>query len=75
MMSDDSCNLSVRVLRSLVERLDTLVPALSDDPRMQVLGKVSRSDVARAAMVRGLEELEREYQRAQAAAQNTAMVA
>lgn len=64
---DDSCNLSIRVLKALVDRLDGLVPALADDPRMQVLGKVSRSDVARAAMVRGLEELEREYREGGAA--------
>lgn len=60
-MTDDSCNLSIRVLRSLVDRLDTLIPHLADDPRMHVLGRVSRSDVARAAMVLGLEALEVEY--------------
>ena len=69
-MQDDSCNLSIRVLRSLVDRLDQLVPDMAGDPRMHVLGKVSRSDVARAAMVRGLEILELEYRAEQAARQS-----
>ena len=51
---------SVRIPESLVERADELIPRLAAEERMMFLGHVSRSDVLRVAILRGIELLEEE---------------
>ncbi len=50
---------SVRLTRSLLERMDALVPALQESEAMQDHGvRATRSHVLREAILRGLEVLE-----------------
>lgn len=61
-MAGDARNLSIRVRQELVDRLQALVPYIAADPRLQaLLGRCSRSDVARVALLKGVEQLEAEY--------------
>ena len=56
--------LPIRVAPVIIDRLDALVPKAGADPRRLAEGRagdLSRSDVARMALVRGLEALEKEY--------------
>jgi DNA-binding XRE family transcriptional regulator len=60
-MSDDVFNLSLRLPMALVDRLDALKDAVRDDLGLDALvlpPKVSRSVVARLALLRGVEQLE-----------------
>ena len=56
-------HLTIRVSEDLRDALDEALRVLSDDPRMMPpgsLGKLTRSDVARRALVIGVRELMRE---------------
>jgi hypothetical protein len=63
-MSDrnDYRNLSMRIPLTWLDRADELTPRLelARPPEMALLGAISRSDVLRLALARGLAELERE---------------
>ncbi|MCB9558118.1 MAG: hypothetical protein H6707_18530 [Deltaproteobacteria bacterium] len=62
-MSGDAQNLSIRLRQEFISRLDDLIPHVSSDSRLQtLLGRCTRSDVARLAMLKGIEALEQEYQ-------------
>ncbi len=50
--------LSIRVPQSLIKRLDALIPTVAGDPWHHAASSVSRSDVARVALLRGIEALE-----------------
>ncbi len=52
---------SFRIATSLVERLDALAEKLAQDATIAPTGKFKRSDAIRAAVVRGLEVLEKEH--------------
>ncbi len=47
---------------AMVERADDLREALVNAPELAILPNVTRSDVLRLAVLRGLEVLEREYE-------------
>ena len=53
--------LTVRVPQALVDRLDALVPLLADAPELATQANVTRSDVLRLCVLRGLEALEAEH--------------
>jgi DNA-binding XRE family transcriptional regulator len=60
-MSDDTYNLALRMPKALIDRLDALVDAVRDSLDMKDLvlqPKVTRSTVARLALLRGVEMLE-----------------
>ena len=48
----------VRMPAGLADRLDRLVPQLAADPHLAAAGRVTRSMVARLALMRGLQALE-----------------
>ena len=50
---------SIRINRAVIERLDALLNPLARDPELGKRGRLSRSDVIREALVRGVEVLER----------------
>lgn len=50
---------SVRFPEGLLERADRLVEALQDDPEWAARGELTRSDILRIALARGIESLER----------------
>jgi hypothetical protein len=52
---------SIRVQQELLDRADALIPHLDSLAKAMPSGSLVRSDVLRIAMVRGLEELEREF--------------
>ncbi len=52
--------LSIRLSRLIVERLDDLVPWLEDRPDLVPTGHAKRADVIRLALLRGLDALDRE---------------
>ena len=51
----------LRVPRTLLDLADQLVPAMSADPAEIARGPVSKSSIARVAMVIGLQELAHRY--------------
>lgn len=51
----------VRLPPALVDRLDAVTPAAAAAPELATAGKVTRSDVLRLAVLKGLEQLEAEY--------------
>ncbi len=53
--------LTVRLPEGHLARLEALAPALADAPELATAGAVTRSDVLRLAILRGLEQLEAEY--------------
>ena len=53
-------NVNVRLPRAMVERADALVPLAGDAPELAMLPGVTRSDVLRLAVLRGLAVLEAE---------------
>lgn len=60
-MSDDTYNLALRMPKALIDRLDALVDTVRDSLDMKALvlqPKVTRSTVARLALLRGVEMLE-----------------
>ena len=50
---------TMRIPQALIERADALVPKMNDIPVQRARGTVSRSDVLRLAMARGMAALER----------------
>ncbi len=50
----------MRVPADLVKRLDALIPKAGRIPECALLGSMDRSKVARVALLRGVEVLERE---------------
>ena len=50
---------SIRINRGVIERLDALLDPLARDPELGKRGRLSRSDLIREALVRGVEALER----------------
>ncbi len=54
---------SVRFPEGLLERADRLVEALQDDPEWAARGELTRSDILRIALARGIESLERSVKR------------
>jgi hypothetical protein len=46
----------------MIERADSLREALGEAPELATLPNVTRSDVLRLAVLRGLDTLEREYE-------------
>ncbi|MDD9942058.1 MAG: hypothetical protein OXU20_13520 [Myxococcales bacterium] len=57
----DSTIVTLRLPETLVARADALIPRLRDDDQMIMVGRVSRSNVLRWAVLKGLEALEREH--------------
>jgi len=57
---------NVRVPGVLVARLDALIPRVRALPECSLLGTIDRSKVARLALARGVEVLEREVGRKRA---------
>ena len=53
--------ISLRLPEELLERAEALIPALDHLGAMSSTGAVTRSDVLRLALVRGLAELERAH--------------
>lgn len=49
---------SIRLHRDLVARIDALVEPLSGDAELAPAGRLSRSDVIRLCLLRGLPDLE-----------------
>ena len=58
-MNDQQQATSIRINRAVIERLDALLEPLARDPELGKRGRLSRSDVIREALVRGVEVLER----------------
>ncbi len=56
----DSEHISLRIAARLLERLDELRPWVEGRGDLAPTGTVSRSDLVRLAVLRGLEQLERE---------------
>lgn len=54
-------NINVRIPPALIERTDALMPVASAAPELAMLVNVTRSDVLRLALLRGLAQLEAEY--------------
>lgn len=54
-------NTNVRLPLALVDRADRLLPLAVDAPELAMAGKVTRSDVLRLAILRGLTQLEAEF--------------
>ena len=54
---------SMRLPSALLDRADALIEALTDDPSLSLMGKMTRSKVLRLAIARGLDELERQHKR------------
>lgn len=52
--------IALRVTTDVLDRADALAARVSKDPKM-ALGTVTRSNVLRLALLRGLESLEAEY--------------
>ncbi len=53
--------LSARIPAELVKRADRLVKAVSKDPQISNVGRVTRTTVIKLALARGLEALEADY--------------
>ena len=53
--------ISLRLPKSLLERLEALVPHLEGDPSMGAWGKPTRSVMIRMAIMKGIEALEDQY--------------
>lgn len=53
--------LTIRLPAGHIERLDALAPKVADAPELAMADGVTRSDVVRLAVLRGLEQLEAEY--------------
>jgi hypothetical protein len=47
----------------LLERADALIEVMATDPEVRALGMPTRTAVLRLAIARGLQDLERQYQR------------
>ncbi len=58
----DLAHLTLRLPHAHVARLEALVPKIADAPELATVGRVTRSDVLRLAVLRGLAALEEEYQ-------------
>ena len=58
-VNDQQQATSIRINRAVIERLDALLEPLARDPELGKRGRLSRSDVIREALVRGVEVLER----------------
>lgn len=56
----DEPRVNVRVTPDLLERLDALIGRADRIPECRLLGSMDRSKVARVALLRGVEVLERE---------------
>ena len=56
---------SVRFPEGLLERADRLVVALQDDPLWAARGELTRSDILRIALAKGIESLEASVRRKQ----------
>jgi hypothetical protein len=54
---------SIRFPEGLLERADRLVEALQDDPEWAARGELTRSDILRIALTRGIESLEKSTKR------------
>jgi len=54
---------SIRFPEGLLERADRLVEALQDDPEWAARGELTRSDILRVALAKGIESLERAVKR------------
>ena len=54
--------LNLRVPRAMIQRAEDLREAVTGAPEMSILPSVSRSDVLRLALLRGLEALEAQYE-------------
>lgn len=52
---------SFRVSQDLLDRTDALIPTMAALPEYQVHGDLKRSAILRIALMRGLDELEREH--------------
>jgi hypothetical protein len=50
-------SLTIRVDASMVEQMDELVPVVAAMPEFAVVGRITRSTVARLAIMKGLEVL------------------
>lgn len=59
----DDGRLNLRVPPDLVKRLDALGERRADIPELRLAGSIDRSKVARVALLRGVEALERETAR------------
>ena len=57
-----SAQTALRLPSDLLERADALVERVAADPERAGTGMVTRSDVLRLALVRGLTTLERKYE-------------
>ena len=53
---------NLRLPRAMVERVDELQGLVSDAPELRTLPSVTRSDVLRLIVLRGLETLEAQYE-------------
>lgn len=51
----------VRVPGSLLKRIERLVRLVGKDKELSAFGRVSRSSVVRLALVRGVEDLEKQF--------------
>lgn len=52
----DSVMISLRINRQLLEQIDSLVEAMVVDPKLTPSGVVTRADVLRLLLVRGVED-------------------
>jgi hypothetical protein len=53
----------LRLTQDLLERADALIAVMAADPEVRALGLPTRTAVLRLAIARGLQDLERQYQR------------
>lgn len=53
----------LRLPPELLKRAERLLPMVAADPRVSLLGRVSRSTVLRMALISGLDALEKQYRR------------
>ncbi len=52
---------AVRIPNDLAKRIDRLMLKVGKDPTLATFGRVSRSSVVKLALLKGVEQLEREY--------------
>jgi hypothetical protein len=53
---------NLRLPKAMIERVDELQALVSDAPELRILPSVTRSDVLRLIVLRGLEALEAQYE-------------
>ena len=61
-MTDDTVHIPVRMPAPMLARLEALEPFVKSLPELSLKSKVSRSDLIRIAILKGIEALEKEQE-------------